>query len=194
LFTSTVGYCGRQDKVVSFLCALDDDDRSTLSTNATEKDEFLGLVSDTHYTQGGHKTSTKSQAIRWVRNAPTVSHDNVAIDKFGGIFISDFVTNLLPTFTVKEFRQEFSSCRDGRPCQSRVGRKSGGLLYVFSWGSWVPHLTQYRLGRSLPPYQVASWSIQPFGHNTRTLQTVIGVAIDSFLCYPVALVTIVKTA
>jgi len=125
LFTSTVGYCGPQDKVVSFLCALDDDDRSTLSTNAAEKDEFLQLVSDTHYTQGGHKTNTKSQAIRWVRNAPTVSHDNAAIDKFGGIFIGDFVTNLLPSFTVKEFRQELSSCRDGRPCPSRVGRKVG---------------------------------------------------------------------
>jgi len=30
---------------------------------------------------------------------------------------------------------------------------------------------QCRLGRGLTPYQVASWSIQPFGHNTPTLQT-----------------------
>ena len=28
------------------------------------------------------------------------------------------------------------------------------------------YLTQCCLGRGLPPYQVASWSIQPFGHNT----------------------------
>jgi len=28
-----------------------------------------------------------------------------------------------------------------------------------------PHLTQSRLGRGLPSYQVASWCIQPFGHN-----------------------------
>ena len=42
------------------------------------------------------------------------------------------------------------------------------------WGAAVPllggelgsHLTQCGLGRGLPPYQVASWSIQPFGHNT----------------------------
>ena len=27
------------------------------------------------------------------------------------------------------------------------------------------HLTQSRLGGGLPPYQVASYSIQPFGHN-----------------------------
>ena len=88
--------------------------------------------------------------------------------------------------------QELSSCGDGRPYQSKVGRKVGATVPLFVGGAGSP--SQYRLGRSLPPYQVASWSIQPFGHNTRTLQTVIGVAIDSFLCYPVALVTIVKTA
>ena len=32
-------------------------------------------------------------------------------------------------------------------------------------GAAGPYLTQCRLGRCLPPYQVASWSIQPFGHN-----------------------------
>jgi len=34
------------------------------------------------------------------------------------------------------------------------------------WGGGLgPHLTQSRLGRGLPPYQVASWSLQPFGRN-----------------------------
>ena len=28
-----------------------------------------------------------------------------------------------------------------------------------------PHLAQCGLGRGLPPYLAASWSIQPFGHN-----------------------------
>ena len=28
-----------------------------------------------------------------------------------------------------------------------------------------PHLTQFRLGRGLPPYKVPSWSIQPFGQS-----------------------------
>jgi len=32
-------------------------------------------------------------------------------------------------------------------------------------GAWYFILTQRRLDRALPPYQVASWSIQPFGHN-----------------------------
>jgi len=36
-------------------------------------------------------------------------------------------------------KQELSSCWDGRPCQSNVGRKVGrGLLCLFLWGSWVP--------------------------------------------------------
>ena len=39
--------------------------------------------------------------------------------------------------------------------------------------SWVlgPHLTQCGQGRVLPPCQVSSWSIQPFSHNTPTLET-----------------------
>jgi len=39
-----------------------------------------------------------------------------------------------------------------------------GPLYLFFTGVGSP-LTQCRLGRGLPQYQVASWSIQPFGHN-----------------------------
>ena len=38
-------------------------------------------------------------------------------------------------------------------------------LCSFLGGSWVPHLTQCRLHRGLPSYQVASWSTQPFGYN-----------------------------
>ena len=33
------------------------------------------------------------------------------------------------------------------------------------------NLAQWGLGLGLPPCQVASWSIQPFGHNTPRLQT-----------------------
>ena len=47
------------------------------------------------------------------------------------------------------------------------GPKSGeGML----WGRWSPldhHLTQCGLGQGLPLYQVASWSVQPFGHKCR---------------------------
>ena len=38
------------------------------------------------------------------------------------------------------------------------------------WGAAVglgPHLLECGLGRGLPLYQMASWSIQPFGHNYR---------------------------
>ena len=41
-----------------------------------------------------------------------------------------------------------------------MGRKVRGLLCPFPWGG--------HLGRGLPPYHVASWSIQLFGHNTPT--------------------------
>ena len=61
------------------------------------------------------------------------------------------------------FKQELSSCWDGRPFgHNRHGRKWERLL----WGLG-PHLTQCGLGRCLPLYQVASWSIQSFDHNCR---------------------------
>ena len=45
-----------------------------------------------------------------------------------------------------------------------MGRKLGAVS-LFWRGEMGPHLTQCGLGRCLYPYQVASWSIQPFGHN-----------------------------
>ena len=42
-----------------------------------------------------------------------------------------------------------------------MGRKLGGCAPF--GGELGPHLTQCRLGQGLPPYQVGSWSIQPFG-------------------------------
>ena len=47
----------------------------------------------------------------------------------------------------------------------------GELLCSFLLGELGPGLTQCDLDRGLPPYQVASWSIHPFGHNTPTSQT-----------------------
>jgi len=47
----------------------------------------------------------------------------------------------------------------------------GCMLCPFQLGELGPHQTQCRLGRGLPPHQVANWSIQPFDHNTPTLQT-----------------------
>jgi len=76
------------------------------------------------------------------------------------------------TRNLRAVRQELSSCWDGRPCQNS-GPKSGGYCTCrFPWGEQLgPHLTRCRLGQGLPLYQVASWSTQPFGHNTPTLQT-----------------------
>jgi len=45
-----------------------------------------------------------------------------------------------------------------------MGRKEGEVLCPFR-GELDPHLTQCGLGQGLLPYQVASSSIEPFGHN-----------------------------
>jgi len=45
-----------------------------------------------------------------------------------------------------------------------MGRKSEAVPLL---GELDPHITQCGLGRDLPPYQLVSRSIQPFGHNTR---------------------------
>ena len=60
-----------------------------------------------------------------------------------------------------------SSSWDGRPFgHNRYGPKRvGGLCTHFRGGGLGLHLTQCGLGRGLPPCQVASWSIQLFGHN-----------------------------
>jgi len=50
-----------------------------------------------------------------------------------------------------------------------MGRKLGAAVPLSGGGGLGPHLTQSRLGRGLPLYQLASLSIQPFGHNTPTL-------------------------
>jgi len=75
----------------------------------------------------------------------------------------------------RPFVQELSSCWNGWPFDhNRHGPKSWrGLLYPFPRESCIPnpHLTHCRLGRGLPLYQVASWSMQPFGHNRRMSQT-----------------------
>jgi len=43
--------------------------------------------------------------------------------------------------------------------------------FNFGGGEQGPHLTQCSQGWGLPAYQVSSWSVQPFGHNTPTPQT-----------------------
>jgi len=48
--------------------------------------------------------------------------------------------------------------------------QNGGLC-LFSGESWVPIWRNFCLGQDLPQCQVSFWSIQPFGHNTATLET-----------------------
>jgi len=44
-------------------------------------------------------------------------------------------------------------------------------------GGLGPHLTQCGLGRGLPLHQVASWSIQPFGHNCKNATLRVGIRL-----------------
>jgi len=47
-----------------------------------------------------------------------------------------------------------------------VNFDTGAAVPLSMVGATGPNLTQCGRGRGLPPCQVASWSIQPFGHNT----------------------------
>jgi len=46
-----------------------------------------------------------------------------------------------------------------------MGRKLGALSPFGGREKLGSYLTQCRLDRGVPYYQVASWSIEPFGHN-----------------------------
>jgi len=60
-----------------------------------------------------------------------------------------------------------------------MGQELGGGCAPFGEGTWL-HLTQ--CSRGLPPCQVSSWSIQPFGHNTPTSQTLQTDRIQRMKC------------
>ena len=50
-------------------------------------------------------------------------------------------------------------------CPPKTSAEKWALLCPFLGGELGPHLTQCCLGWGLPPYQLASWSVQSFGHN-----------------------------
>ena len=55
-------------------------------------------------------------------------------------------------------------------CLKQTWGENWGLCHFF-WGQLGPHLTQCHFGHGQPPYQMASWSIQPFGHCSSLSQT-----------------------
>ena len=67
-------------------------------------------------------------------------------------------------------KQVLSSSWDGRSCQSKVDRKVGEVAVPLSVGGGGSPSNTMSPGLR-PPYQVASWSVQPFGHNATTYQT-----------------------
>jgi len=78
-----------------------------------------------------------------------------------------------PTNSQISDKQVLSNSWDGRPFgHNRHGPKIGGEgCAPFGRGELGPHLTQCGQGRGLHACQVSFWSVQPFGHNTPTLQT-----------------------
>jgi len=64
-------------------------------------------------------------------------------------------------------KQEISSVRWATVATIDMSQKGGGTAVPLSWRAGTPTkgLTQCGLGRGLLLYQVASSSIQPFGHN-----------------------------
>jgi len=85
----------------------------------------------------------------------------------------------------------YCNCRNKSSAVAEMGDRARAkwaekwrVLYPFPWGAPFcgkelgPHLVQCRLGRGIPPYQVASWSIQPFGHSRHWA------AIESAMSFP----------
>ena len=68
------------------------------------------------------------------------------------------MTSWLPRYEAKYVQRRCFQC----------GSVSAPLPLGGELGS---HLTQCGQGRGLPACQVSSWSVQPFGHSARTLQT-----------------------
>jgi len=52
-----------------------------------------------------------------------------------------------------------------------MGRKEGAAVPLSRGGAGSPSITQCGLGLGLLPYEVASLSIQPFGHNRHETKT-----------------------
>jgi len=71
-----------------------------------------------------------------------------------------------PRCSCRHFEQELSSSWDRWPFGHNTHGPKRGKCCVPFVGGLGPHVTQCGLGRGLFPYQVASWSIQPFGHST----------------------------
>ena len=86
------------------------------------------------------------------------------VPKCLGLLLTTTVCSMIKNAVRSHFVQELSSSWDGRPFGHRHGLKSGGCCAPF-WGARSPSNTMRPGLRPIPPFQVASWSIQPFDHN-----------------------------
>jgi len=70
-------------------------------------------------------------------------------------------------YQLPKFKKELSSCWGGQPFRHNMHGPKVERAAVGDRSPLGPHLTHCGLGWGLLLYQVASWSVQPFGHNCR---------------------------
>jgi len=85
------------------------------------------------------------------------------------------VSHILSPYTPATMNKSSAVAETDDRARAKWAEKWGWAAVPLSVGELGPHLTQYRLGRGIPPYQVVSWSIRPFGHKTLTLPQYINV-------------------
>ena len=113
------------------------------------------------------------QLLQLREQSPIFYHDAGKFDPCSGSFVQRTPSN--PLLPARDYLPDHH-VRLTRAVARIEPRTNGtqciachALLHMAS--KWSSHrttragLTQCGLGQDLPPYQVASWSIQPFGHN-----------------------------
>jgi len=116
-------------------------------------------VTAVHHTTP-HAAQSTSHCINFDRRALTVAGPTVWNS------LPDYLRD--PSLSEDTFRRLYKSsavAEMGDRGQNRHKPKRGGLLCPFRGREPGPRLTQCGLGRGILPYQVATSSIQPFGHN-----------------------------
>jgi len=122
------------------------------------------------------RLSTLSTTLRFNQFFVRFVHICVVILSCGGI-LSYYMSTFNKSSAVAEMGDRLATVDMRR----KVGRGWCG-------GAGSPlahHPTQCGLGRGLPLYQVASWSIQPFGHNCRNATLLrVGIPLRTIFFYP----------
>jgi len=121
-----------------------------------------------------HYTSPCSQRILrqtdvWICATILFSNCKLSVDRWK--FMEQFTHSYLQLYcglpksiinlnSLSSFNKSSAVAETGDHARAKWVEKYGPAV-IFPWGGASHHVTQCRLCRGLPPYQVASWSIQP---------------------------------